>query len=298
MPLFPFVQLEFTHSIGPPAGRYTVHPRDPQDQDDGLGSADVLVVQVRGAPGPSPRRFRPSLRAAPDGELPAELSVTVVTVVLATRLLVDVGAAKRLLASLKASREEQQRLVSGACAIVSRGVSAYRLAAADPYVQDLSPLDARATRVGYGDAASVMRGGWSEAFGVKPTRPPKITRTTRLMPLQAMTGMLADTGGVLEAEELILSAVRDLDHGRNRAAAMTLVGAQELLLAELAGHDLDARVVKLVGKVESTREDVRRLADRALLDQLTGRDQERLLELVEDAGALVDEWRYVPLGFG
>jgi hypothetical protein len=299
--LFTFVQLEFTHSIGPPPGRYTIHPHDHQgsyDRNASLGSADVLVVQVRGAPGPARRRFRPSLPAAPPGAAPAEISVTVVTVVLATSMLDNPESAKQLLASLKGSSEQQQQLVAGALAIVNRGVSAYRLAAADPYVPDLSPLDARAVRIGYGDASSVVRGGWSEAFGVKPAPVPKLARTTRLMPIQAMAGMLAGTIGVLEAEEPILCVVRDLDQGRNRAAAITLPGAQELLLAELAGHDLRPQVVELVAKVESGLQAARRLAGRALLDQLSSRDQERLRELAEDAGALVDAWRYVPLGFG
>jgi hypothetical protein len=71
-----------------------------------LGTADVLVVEVRGAAPPSPRRFRPNLPRTTDGARPRELSVTLVTVVLGTRMLDDLSAARKLLRSLKRSTEE------------------------------------------------------------------------------------------------------------------------------------------------------------------------------------------------
>jgi hypothetical protein len=320
MPLFPFVQLEFTHSIGPPPGRYTVPPRDrnaspsfalaagphragarvsleePVDEA-AIGTADVLVIQVLGAPAPARRRFRAALPPAAEGAAPREVSVTVVTVVLATRVLADHDTATRLMSSLRTSADERDALLAGALAIVRGAVSAYRLAAADPYVPDLSPLDARAVRVGYGDASAVVRGGWSEAVAVAAERPPRLTRTGRLMPVEAMAGMLAGTVGVLEAEELILAVVRDLDHGRHRAAAITLAGAQDLLLAELSGTDVP-EVAAPVAQFEATRDEVGEIAARAIADQLNRSDPHRIGELAEQAGAVVDVWRYAPLGYG
>jgi hypothetical protein len=117
------------------------------------------------------------------------------------------------------------------------------------------------------------------------------------MPVQAMAAMLNGSIGSLESEELILAAVRDLDNDRVRGAAVTVNAAQELLLAELAGEELPAKVARLVAKVESTRDAVREIAARAVLDQLTPRDADALREYADDAGALVDAWRYVPLGF-
>jgi hypothetical protein len=321
MPLFPFVQLEFTHSIGPPPGRYTVPPRDRNASptfalDAGvetagestsleepidaaaIGTADVLVIQMLGAPAPTRKRFRAGLPPVPEGAAPREVSVTVVTVVLATRVLADTAAAKRLMSSLKVSDDERRKLVAGATAIVRRAVGAYRLAAADPYVPDLSPLDARAVRVGYGEASAVARGGWSEAFAVPPDPVPRLTRTGRLMPVQAMAGMLAGTVGVLEAEELILAVVRDLDHGRNRAAAITLAAAQDLLLAELSGAEMPSQVATLVAEFEASGDEATEIATRAIADQLTHSDLVRIGDLAEQAGAVVDAWRYVPLGYG
>ena len=318
MPLFPFVQLEYTHSIGPPPGRYIVHPYDrngsetfaagggyvpsvdtPYDELDAklIGTADVLVVQVRGASAPAPKRFRSGLPKAPSGEPPAELSVTVVTVILATRMIRDERLAAGQLHSVQNSPEEQERILDAGLEIVRRGVSAYRLAAADPYVPDLSPLDARAARIGYGEASAVVRGNWTEAVGVRLPKSPKVNRTTQLMPVQAMAAMLNGSMGALESEEMILAAVRDLDSGRIRAAAVTINAGQELLLAELAGEELPAKVARLVAKLESSRDAVRELAARAIRDQVSVRDADKLREHAEDAGALIDAWRYVPLGF-
>ena len=324
-PQFPFVQLEFTHSIGPPAGRYIVYPQAngasggshastvaaavsagsqaaPSVSPDGvdeslLGAADVLVVEVRRAAPPSPRRFRPNLPRRPEGAPPRELSVTVVTVVLGSRMLDDPSAARKLLRSIKGSREEQDRWTNAALAILSRGVSADRASAADPYVPDVSPLDACAVRIGYGEAGVVVRGGWEVAFAVPPPPPPRIKRTVRLMPMQGMAAVLTGTGRVLESEELILRVVRDLDHGRNRAAAVTLNAAQELMLAELSGEVRGAQVQGRIEKVIAARELAARLAERALRGELSGADVAGLHDLAEDAGAVVDAWRYVPLGY-
>jgi hypothetical protein len=324
-PQFPFVQLEFTHSIGPPAGRYIVYPEDndasgrshagsvagalpaerraaPGVSLDGpdeslLGTADVLVVQVRGAPPRSPRRFRPDLPRAPEGAVPRELSVTVVTVVLGTRMLNDVRAARKLLGSIKRSRTEQEQWASKALAILRRGVAAYRASAADPYVPDVSALDARAVRIGYGEAGVVVRGGWEDAFGVAPPRSPRVTRAVRLLPMEGMAAVLTGNGRVLESEELILRVVRDLDHGRNRAAAVGLKAAQELLLAELGGEVLGAQVQGRVETVLAARKRAAELAESALLGNLREADGATLRALAEDAGAAVDAWRYVSLGY-
>jgi hypothetical protein len=50
--------------------------------------------------------------------------------------------------------------------------------------------------------------------------------------------------------------------------------------------------------VVQSRDAVDDLAERALSGALTGDDLERLGELAEEAGALVDAWRYVPAGTG
>jgi hypothetical protein len=223
--------------------------------------------------------------------------VTVVTVVLGTRMLDDVSAARELLRTIKASRPEQEAWTSVALSVVNRGVAAYRVSAADPYVPDLSPLDARAVRIGYGEAGYVVRGGWDEAFGVPPPPPPRIRRTVRLMPMQGMSAVLRGSARMLEAEELILRVVRDLDQGRNRAAAVTLNVAQELLLAELAGDVLAAPVHARIEKLVAARDAFAELAQRAVHGRLTEDDVMRLRELAEDAGAVVDSWRYAPLGY-
>ena len=96
---------------------------------------------------------------------------------------------------------------------------------------------------------------------------------------------------------MLLRCVRDLEYHRNRSAAVTIHAAQELLLAELGGRSWRQRCRGSSPSSSSTRDAVRELAARAVLDQLSGRDAELLREYADDAGALIDAWRYVPLGF-
>ena len=207
---FPFVQFEFTHSIGPPAGRYVVHPEDEEEAQsavldeldatfdemsaagattssgqvatpqapalapvgDGgddllLGTADVIVIRTVGAPPPrSGRLGRGGAPAVADDEKPRELSLTLATIVFGTRLLPDDTVAARFFTSVQTKADERDQWARAALETLNRGVAAYRVCAADPYVMDLSPLDARATRIGYGIAELVAAGKWEKAITV------------------------------------------------------------------------------------------------------------------------------------
>ena len=315
-PVFPFVQFEFTHSVGPPAGRYTLvgedGPRrvaapaleDPADVDGNgapntsIGSADVVVFQVLGAPPPAAKRFR---RAAPvvaaEGPEPTELSLSVVTVIFATQLLSSEGAASRRHSNLRADPDAQLAEAQAALTLVRRCVEAYRAAAADPYVPDIALADARVIRAGYGPGAMVVRGQWSEAIVVVPPRGPKITRTGRLMPQQAAAAILAGSADRLESEDMVLAVLRDLDHGRHRAAAVTLSGALDLLLGELEATELPGVVASLFDQLEATQAATDEIAERAIAGQLTAADPAALRRHAETIGAFVDAWRYAPLGY-
>jgi hypothetical protein len=79
--------------------------------------------------------------------------------------------------------------------------------------------------------------------------------------------------------------------------AITLAAAQDLLLAELSGAELAPRVAGLAAQFEASRDEAGEIAARSIADQLNPTDVGRLAELAEHAGALVDVWRYVPLGY-
>jgi len=335
---FPFVQFEYTHSIGPPAGRYIVHPdvEEPQsavvldelDQafeemsaagapggaqvvappaappatgaDDSLllGSADVIVIRTVGAPAPKPNRFgRSGAPAVADDEKPRELSLTVATVVFGTRLLPDDRVASRFYESVQAKPDERDQWGRAALEILNRAVAAYRACAADPYVADLSPLDARSTRIGYGIAELVAAGKWEKAIAVPAPPALRLSRDQKVMPTQAMGLVLTGQGRVLESEELLLRAILDVEQHRPRAGACGLHAAYELLLGEFAAQVMAGAVQAQYERLLEARDEIAELAAAARRGPLGDRQVERLADLVEATGAFIDRRRYEALGY-
>ncbi len=338
---FPFVQFEYTHSLGPPAGRYIVHPEEEEPQSaevldelDGafdemsaagaqgggtvtakpaaapasitgnadddllLGSADVLVIRVVGAPPPKGGRFgRGGAPEVADDEKPRETSLTLATVVFGTRLLPDDRIAARFFASVQTKEEERDQWSRAALETLNRAVVAYRACAADPYVADVSPLDARATRIGYGIAELVAAGKWEKAIAVPPPPTVRLSRDQKLMPTQAMGMVLTGNGRVLESEELVIRAVLDLEQRRPRAAACGLHAGFELLLGEFSGKVMAGTLQSQFERLVEQRAEIAELAAAARRGGLSTREVERLADLAEATGALVDRWRYESLGF-
>lgn len=309
---FPFVQFEFTHSIGPGAGSYTVVPdrrddsaatlADEQEAATGegwaLGSADVVALKVHGAARRRRGIVRRGARDEADGTPLEELSVIVATVVFGTAMLPEAAPARALLEAARTSVEEQERWADRALAVLNRVVRAHRLCAADPYALDLTRLEARTTRIGYGTAESVVAGCWEAAIRLLPRASQRVKTEERLMPAHAMTPMLAGRAPALESEELVLRAVLDLDHGRARAAAAGLHAAQELLLGEIAEMELPVAARERLDRILDSRERMAELARRSRSGPLPEADVEQLRAALEAVGAFVDVWRYQPLGYG
>lgn len=315
MPLhFPLVQFEFTHNIGPSEGRYVVRPalngagagengegtalEHKQEWGEMIGANDVLIVGVQGVPTSKPRRLgRRQPRELSEARAPQEVPLTIVTVIKATESLADAGAADAFLDAVRDDAAEQSRWVEQALAMINRAVTAYRLCAADPYAGDLSSEDYRTVRIGHGSAQHVKSGGWAAAVELPQARAPRLSRTTRLMPVQGMSAVLAGHSRTLESEELVLRVRLDVEHGRGRAAAAGLRAALPLLGSELEAEFLEGTVRERFDRVMASRDAVAELADRAVTQAMTEADMKSLETLAEDAGALIDTWRYQPLGF-
>lgn len=296
---FPFVQFEFSHHIGPPEGRYVVRPPSPDGAEaeaepalGELGKSDVLVVAVQGAAAAPRRVGRRRARSQTPSDEPREVSLTLVTVIKGTRMLAGRDEAQRLLESVGGSPDEQDRWVEDALAIVNRAVSAYRACAADPYAVDVSRGDAGAVRIGYGEAGSLTRGTWEAALVVPPARAQRVDRALRLMPTQGMAAVLAGRSRTLEAEDLLLRVVLDLEHGRARGAAAGLRAALELLGGELAGESLNGKVRERFDGAMRSRAAVSELAERATVEHLSPEEVQRLAGLTEEIGGFIDAWRY------
>jgi hypothetical protein len=290
-PLFPFAQFEFTHEIGPPPGFYVVRDAGDAATDDtempDLASADVLVIGSTTGTAVESRFLRGRAKKVAAEEASREVALALATVIRGRQMLADETAAHAFVTRLRTADDERERFVDDALADVNRAIAAYRACAADPYVMEVARADARAVRVGYGTAEELRRATWSDAVTVPPPPRPQLDRGVKLMPVQGTAAVLAGQGEVLEGETLLLRVLLDLRYGRPRAAALGLDAAWALLQAEL-GERADAAAEAM----EALDEIVRRARSGALGDP----DVTALEDLAEQAGVLVDQWRYAPLG--
>jgi hypothetical protein len=288
--LVPFVELEFTHGLGPPPGRYVVRApgsTPPAPAPAGvaptlpIGSADVLLVRIDQAPAarrPLLRRPRPQ-QAEPGGP-PAEVPVYVAALVFATRAFGEPAAADASMARWRADAASAEPLVSEALVVLNRAVRAYRAAAADPYVVEVTRADARAVRIGHG-GADLVRGDWEDAL-VLPSRRSRLGRAASLRPTEIVADVLAGRGSILDGEDVLLRAVLDIEQGRPDVAAAQLELAVRLLVDDPAGpgsrlQGFDERAVRVRERLgdEQTRE--------AALAELSA--------VAAEVGEAIDAWR-------
>lgn len=308
---FPVVQFEFTHAVGPAEGRYAVRgtaggppdrgPDEPPPSADpeaigaGLevGTADVVVFQRLGARTSRRRPLAQRVRECRRESEPREVSVLRVTVVKATRMLDAFADSEAFLARLRARPERAQAWIDDGLAILNRAIGAHRICAADPFAVGVTHQDARVARVGYGTGELVFEGMWEKAIEVPAARAPRLRREQRLLPQGTLAAMLADNAPMLEGEELVLRVALDIDQGRLRAAAVGLSAAVPLVLSELDGYKLDAATERRIEALSGACEDIEALADRARAPApLNGTTKERLAELVQQVGGVLDGWRY------
>jgi hypothetical protein len=289
--LVPFVELEFTHGLGPPPGRYVVRApgsMPPAPAPAGvaptlpIGSTDVLLVRVDQAPvarRPLVRRARPK-QIEPGGP-PAEVPVYLAALLFATRAFDDPAAAAASMERWRADPASAEPLVQEALAVLNRAVRAYRAAAADPYVVEVTRDDARAVRIGHG-GADLVRGDWEDAVVLPAAQASRLGRAARLRPTEIVADVLAGRGSVLGGEDVLLRAVLDIEQGRPDVAAAQLELAVRLLVDDPAGPG--SRLQGFGERAARVRE---RLGDAptrpAALAELSA--------LAAEVGEAIDAWR-------
>jgi hypothetical protein len=306
-PLYGFVQFEFTHAIGPAAGRYVAANPNSLDEDGAAprsddvsrrqalagatmiaGTADVLAVTIVGA-----RAGRPKLRrrATPaDAQIGGDdVPLLLATFIRGTEPLRDAAEGATMLKRVSGSEELQQSIVADGLRVLNQAISAYRAGARDPYVTEVAQRDARHVRIGYGTREQVAEGRWQEAIVLPPELSKKPSREERLVPAEVTAGVLSGRATVLEGETVLLRAYADLDHRRDRAAALQVRAAIHLLEVELAEREA----------IDVTRVDFEELASTAdgLVartsapggDQAAVEELEGLIEILERG---VERWRF------
>jgi hypothetical protein len=267
--LFVFIQLEYPWTLGPADGRYLLRRESDGEPERVvvLGTLEagrqkplgVLPADGRGAGSPLRRlRGRGRARTAPTGPEPAAVSTSRATVIDPVSLAAE-NQARAWLAELDGERE-----VDTALAVVNRVIHSHRIAAADPYVHEVSAAQALVIRAGWGEGEQVADGRWlharaltsparaggaSHALRTGRSRPPRAReRSWALRPQERLAALLGAREAPLLCEELALRAHGDLERGRLAHAALELDRAFALATLELRAErrqDLAIRLSEL-----------------------------------------------------
>jgi hypothetical protein len=236
---FLFVQMEIPWVLGPADGRYLLRDREEEPRHVVvLGTLDGRPLRLRGRRGGRARTGR---------EVPAEPEAARVAITRATVVdPVPVAAEAQARAWLR--EMDVEREMWAATGVVNEVLSAHRIAAADAYVNAVSPAQALVVRAGWGVGEQVADGQWEHARELQSSRPGREGRSAVLRPAERLTWLLAGREEPLVCEELALRARRDLDGGWVRHAAVELRGAYAAALAELPAEgrqDLALRIDEL-----------------------------------------------------
>lgn len=237
--VLPFIQLHFSHGVGVPVGVYAV--RGAQGED---GARDTLLSEVVSVAAAGRWRARRAPETKVAGDEPRPVPLAVLTLVRASSPLVR-DAAPAQLATWRGSAPECERMVDRALEVVNVALRAYRAAAADPYVTEITAADSREIVIGFGAPGAIGAAEWEDAFALaRPgSGPPRKASPEELRVLDRVAGALEGRFTVFEAEDVALRALLDLERGRPDAARGQAREAVRLLKAELAGQGVDTSMV-------------------------------------------------------
>jgi hypothetical protein len=242
--LFRFVQVELPWRLGPPDGRYLM--RDPGDLDG--TPTHVIVFATLGAPERSRLAALRRPREAEPSPEPTPVATGRATVIDSRSPLDSEAEARAWL-----SRAGEDELAAG-LAVLNRALHAFRLVTADPYLHTVGRQQAIVARVGFGAGEQVADGLWTAARELALSDPRR-RRARVLAPQARLAAVLGARELALACEELTLRARSDLDHGRDREAALQLLVALDAALAELTADphatELAARLEELRGQREA-----------------------------------------------
>jgi hypothetical protein len=222
--LFRFSQVELPWALGPPDGRYLL--RSPGASPESP-PAHVLVLATLGAP---ERRMRIGQRrqrqAQPEPE-PSLVTTGKATVIDVGEPFGDGEHARAWLAGAGAAE------LTADLAVLNHALHAFRLVTADPHLNTVSRRQALVARIGFGAGEQVADGLWTDARELLFTGV-RLPRAKVLHPQARLAAILGGREQALACEELVLRARLDLDHGREREAALQVLIALDAALAELA----------------------------------------------------------------
>ena len=243
--------------------------RDTWEPDD--PASHVIVLATLGAP--ERRRLARRSRDTDPEPPPTPVTTTRATVI-------EVGS--------PAETEEQARAwlqsagddeLEAALAVLNRALHGFRLVTADPYLHPVGRMQAIVARLGFGLGEQVAEGQWSQARELE-AREPKRSRSRVLAPQARLAAVLGARERLLACEELALRARLDLDHGRDREAALQLVVALDAALAELGAEPPRPGLADRLAELRGRRDGAGAAAQAALAGPLTADQRETVAETV------------------
>ena len=298
--LFLFVQFEFPWELGPPDGRYLMRAHEGSEPER------VVVLGTLGAQRRAPARGQmlSAVSRSKSRRRPAPPEPEPTPVVTARATLVDpVSVSAERQAKAWLSDLDGEREIQAAAAVLNRVLHFHRIAAADPYVHEISPDQALVIRAGWGEGEQVADGLWLHAREL-PWRGPAGVRRKRigdraaaLRPQERLAELLGGRGATLLCEDLVLRARLDLDNGRVAHTAIELRAAYAAALTELPAErreDLAIRIAEL-DKLRSGVDEQARVAFARLGEQesdaspAASSTERRDEEPAADAGKLDEE---------
>lgn len=164
--------------------------------------------------------------------------------------IIDVGDPLADEASAQAwlDRAGEDQLAAG-LAVINRALHAFRVVTADPSIHEIAREQALVARIGYGAGDEVADGLWSGARELTAVQGRR-SRSVILQPQARLAAALNGRQRVLACEELTLRARTDVDHDRDREAALQLLVALDAALAELP---LDPHAASLEDRLDDLR---------------------------------------------
>jgi hypothetical protein len=298
--LFLFVQFEFPWELGPPDGRYLMRAHEGSEPER------VVVLGTLGAQRRAPARGQmlSAVSRSKSRRRPAPPEPEPTPVVTARATLVDpVSVSAERQAKAWLSDLDGEREIQAAAVVLNRVLHFHRIAAADPYVHEISPDQALVIRAGWGEGEQVADGLWLHAREL-PWRGPAGVRRKRigdraaaLRPQERLAELLGGRGATLLCEDLVLRARLDLDNGRVAHTAIELRAAYAAALTELPAErreDLAIRIAEL-DKLRSGVDEQARVAFARLGEQesdaspAASSTERRDEEPAADAGKLDEE---------
>jgi hypothetical protein len=256
--LFRFIQVELPWALGPPDGRYLLRRADALAD---AAPSHVLVLATLGAPERRHlERIRRQAEARPEPE-PTPVTTSRATVIDVQEPLAGVSEARAWLA-----RAGEEQLAEG-IAVLNRALHAFRLVTEDPYLHGVGRGQVIVARVGFGAGEQVADGLWTDAREL-PYSPSRQRRSRVLAPQARLAAVLSGRESGLACEELALRAQLDLEHGRDREAALQLLVALDAALAELAADPVADAISDRLAELRTQRDAVTDAAQAALAGPL------------------------------